>query len=258
MNGNMDICEANLALDLEVRRFIENVSDVKEESITDFLVWRWREIDRRFNYISVHPFNHEEESSRTGADFDIELWLVGRRHHVALAVQAKKFLKRTDSYATRLRYPKGTRKQLDTLMAYSASARRRPFYFIYSLPDSGSCTMCAGRSKTPGAVFMADAYRIEEYADGKHGKRVTRDQLLGATNPFHCMFCCPLAHHDANHYFDQYFRNHRQDPSGYDNELLPGYVRRLLQKSDTPISAQELDAPCQFRHVGVYDMRNDA
>ena len=254
----MNICDANLALDLEVRRFMENVGDVKEESITDFLVWRWRELDKRFNFIRVRPFNHDEESSKTGADFDIELWLVGRRHHVALAVQAKKFVKRSDSYVSRLRYPKGTKSQLNTLMSYASENNRRPFYFIYSLPASASHTMCRGRSGALGAVFTADARRVDEYADGKHGKRVTRDQLLGITNPFHCMFCCPLAH--GGDYFDQYFGHPSEErPREYkDNESLPSYVRQLLQRGDATINIEESEAPRQFRLVGAYDMRNDA
>ncbi|HDR9799311.1 TPA: hypothetical protein QDC59_002903 [Burkholderia cenocepacia] len=253
----MTICDASRALDKEVRLFMENVGDVKEESITDFLVWKWRELDKRFNFIRVHPFNHEEESSRTGADFDIELWLVSRRHHVALAVQAKKFVKRTDSYVAKLRYPRRTKGQLDTLLSYAASNSRRPFYFIYSLPDAALHTMCERGSSELGAVFTVDARRVEEYADGKHGNRLTRDQLLRAANPFHCMFCCPLAR--DGHYFDHYFSHPRE---GYmmehkDNESLPIYVRQLMQRSDTPVNIEEYEVPRQFRLVGVYDMRND-
>jgi hypothetical protein len=254
----MNICDANLALDLEVRRFMENVSDVKEESITDFLVWRWRELDKRFNFIRVHPFNHDEESSHTGADFDIELWLVGRQQHIALAVQAKKFIKRTDSYVTRLRYPQGTKSQLNTLLSYASASNRHPFYFFYSIPPSTSHTMCRGRSEALGAVFTADARRVEEYADGKHGKRVTRDQLLGITNPFHCMFCCPLAR--RGRYFDEYFSypSVERGREYKNNESLPSYVRQLLQRGDTSINVEESEVPRQFRLIGAYDMRNDA
>lgn len=254
----MNICDANQALELEVRRFIENVGNVKEESITDFLVWKWRELDNRFNYVRVHPFNHEEESSRTGADFDIELWLVGPRHHVALAVQAKKFLKRTDSYVTRLRYPGGTKSQMNTLLSYAASTNRLPFYFIYSVPPPTSRTTCPRNAGGLGAVFMGHARRFEEYADGKHGKRITRDQLLGLTNPFHCIFCCPLSQ-NGNYFdhFDHYFGVPGEERQQHNNESLPSYVRQLLQQGDEPIDIQQGEAPRQFRHVAVYDMRND-
>lgn len=40
----MNICEANKAVSLEVKKFMLNVLDVKEESITDYLVWKWREL----------------------------------------------------------------------------------------------------------------------------------------------------------------------------------------------------------------------
>lgn len=256
ISHGMNICDANLALELEVRQFIENVSDVKEESITDFLVWKWRELDKRFKYVRVHPFNHEEESYRTGADFDIELWLVGRRRHVALAVQAKKFLKRTDSYVTRLRYPGGTKSQMNTLLSYASSANRLPFYFIYSVPPSTSRIMCPGKAGGLGAVFMGHARRFEEYADGKHGKRITRDQLLRITNPFHCMFFCPLA--QDGDYFNHYFSVSGEEIEQYSNESLPSYVQHLLQQGGVPIDIHEVEVPRQFRHVGVYDMRNDA
>ena len=198
----MTICAANHALSVEVRKFIEHVGDAKEESITDYLVWKWREIDKRFNYLRVIPFNHDEESSTTGADFDLELWLVGRSFQISLAVQAKKFIKRSDSYVKRLRYPNGSKAQMDKLLAYAKSRGSSPFYFIYTRPEATTIPMCNGRSgHTPlvedGAIFMADAHVMEEYADGKHGKRVSRDQLLRATNPFHCMFCCPLAGSDG-------------------------------------------------------------
>ncbi|WP_124607270.1 DUF6615 family protein [Burkholderia sp. Bp9142] len=252
----MNICDASLALDREVRLFMENVADVKEESITDFLVWKWRELDKRFNFIRVYPFNHEEESSRTGADFDIELWLVGRERHIALAVQAKKFVKRADSYVAKLRYPRSTKNQLNTLLSYAASNNRQPFYFIYSLPDSPPHIRCKGGHKGLGAIFTADAREINEYADGKHGNRITRDKLLEITNPFHCIFCCPFAH--EYHYFDHYFSNSRDSQINEykDNESLPIYVRQIMQEGDTPVDIDEYESLRQFRLVGVYDMRN--
>jgi len=51
---------------------------VKEESITDFLLWKWRELDKRFKFINITTFTRSDEGSRTGADFELELWLVGR------------------------------------------------------------------------------------------------------------------------------------------------------------------------------------
>ncbi len=52
-----------------IKNFMLNVSDVKEESITDYLVWKWRELDARFKYINITTFTRHMESTTTGADF---------------------------------------------------------------------------------------------------------------------------------------------------------------------------------------------
>ena len=44
-----DPCDCNKAIGLEVRDFVRNVPDVKEESITDYLIWKWKLLDSRFN-----------------------------------------------------------------------------------------------------------------------------------------------------------------------------------------------------------------
>ena len=262
----MTICATNHALSVEVRKFIENVGDAKEESITDYLVWKWRELDKRFNYLRVTPFNHDEESTTTGADFDLELWLVGKSFQVSLAVQAKKFIKRSDSYVMRLRYPSGSKAQMNKLLGYAKARGSSPFYFIYTLPQATTRPMCSGRNghsplNEDGAIFMADAHVMEEYAAGKHGKRISRDQLLRVSNPFHCMFCCPLAGSDA--YFHHYFPNARGQTFERSAEL-PSYVQRLLNSAGgsdqqgVALEPDERERLRAFRAVGVYDMRNDA
>ncbi|HND98899.1 MAG TPA: hypothetical protein PLP98_10395, partial [Plasticicumulans sp.] len=178
------------------------------------------------------------------------------RHHVVLAVQAKKFLKRTNAYVTQLRYPDNSKAQMNTLLSYASSMNRRPFYFIYSLPDSNPDVMCQRKPKILGAVFTADARRLEEYADGKYGRRVTRDQLLAATNPFYCMFCCPLS--QVNNYFDRYFSYPTGTHGESSDKPLPSYVQQLLQRGDDVINIDGSEAPRQFRLIGVYDMRSDS
>lgn len=258
----MNICESNKAVSLEVLNFMQNVADIKEESITDYLVWKWRELDKRFNYLSMKTFNHAVENVTTGADFDLELWLVGSKTHVSLAVQAKKFIKPYDSYVKRLNYPNGTKHQLNTLLAYAATHNRLPFYFIYSVPGPQTTTMCRLPSHSDCGVFMADANVMKQFADGKHGKRASRDDLLSKSNPFHCMFCCPLGPRGS--YFNEYFRHAAQDATARSNEVIPEYVRSLLAEDSDRLrddgQARTLNNEewSRFRAVGVYDLRNDA
>ncbi len=75
----MNICDAHKALGAEVKDFLHNVPNANEESITDYLVWKWRELDKRFNYIRVTAHSHHKESTISGADFEMELWLVASR-----------------------------------------------------------------------------------------------------------------------------------------------------------------------------------
>lgn len=247
----MDINDIK-AVSLEVKSFILNVSDVKEESITDYLIWKWREIDKRFNYLSVTPFNRRQESTTTGADFDLELWLVGRRKHVSLAIQAKKFIKPYNSYVNKLNYPDGTKQQMNKLLKYSAAHNKLPFYFIYTVTDLSNTV--------DGAVFMADARVMEEFADGKKGKKISRDDIIRASNPFHCMFCCPHAKKGF------YFPASNTDTSPENNNALPEYVRDLLEAPrDQPSSlldrelSESIELPDEraFRAVGVYNMRDE-
>ena len=256
----MNICESNRAVSLKVLNFMRNVGDIKEESITDYLVWKWRELDERFNYLSMRTFNHDEESTTTGADFDLELWLVGRKTHVSLAVQAKKFIKPYDSYIKRLNYPNGTKQQINTLLNYATTNNKLPFYFIYSIPESQTNTMCGKPINADCGVFMADAKVMEQFADGKHGKRASRDDLPSKSNPFHCMFCCPLG--PDGRYFDTYFPGTSQGTTSQTNEALPQYVKQLLvgrsdqSRNDGLEQAVHNEGWNRFRAVGVYDLRD--
>jgi hypothetical protein len=258
----MDICESNQAVSLQVLEFMQHVHDVKEESITDYLAWQWRELDKRFHFLTMRTFNHDEESSLTGADVDLELWLVGRKTHVCMAVQAKKFIKQHDSYVKRLNYPNGSKQQMNTLLSYALANKKIPFYFIYSIPQVSSSFMCGASGSPDCGVFMADAKVMEEFADGKRGKRVSRDDILAASNPFHCMFCCPLG--PGGRYFKGYFPSLPSDESVQPNERLPGYVTHLLETDERDHNAIAREQVVsnegwnRFNAVGVYDMRDDA
>lgn len=253
----MDICESNKAVSEEVRNFMFHVKDAKEESITDYLVWKWRELDKRFNYLSVRTFNHEEESTKTGADFDLELWFVGPKNHISLAVQAKKFIKQHDSYVRKLRYPKNTKKQMDTLLNYAFSTGKLPFYFIYTIPQNTTKTLC-GLGDVNGSIYMADARIIEKFTNKGKSKRVSRDDLIAKSNPFHCMFCCPIG--GLEDYLSAYFSNNIDENNGRSNEEMPDYVRRVLSSQideENPRTPPNNEGWERFKAVGVYDLRDE-
>ena len=112
----MNLCQSHINLSIEVSQFLSNCTDVKEESVTDYLVWKWSELDKRFKHININTFTRQEENKTTGADYELELWLIGRVFSFPLVIQAKKFIKNFDSYHAKLNYPDKTQNQLKTLL----------------------------------------------------------------------------------------------------------------------------------------------
>lgn len=257
---NICICEANKIVSADVKNFLINLPDVKEESITDYLIWKWRELDKRFKYIRISTFTRHKESTTTGADFELELWLVGKRFHYSLVFQAKKFIDQYDSYVNKLNYPRGTQDQLKTLLNYSKKKNKLPFYAIYSMPDEKTLTMCGMSNLFGNGVFMVDAYNIKKFADGFYGKRVSKNDILNKSNPFHCMFCCPLI--QSVGYFHQYFPSLYNSIEPRENEQLPQFVRMILSDRMSNLDEQEAlriidqNELRVFRAIGVYDLQN--
>lgn len=254
----MNICDANRTLSAEVRDFLVNVPDAKEESVTDYLVWKWRDLDSRFKCINISTFTRNEENTVTGADFELELWLVGKRSHFPLVFQAKKFVKPHDSYVAKLNYPKGTQAQLGKLIAYSKSKKRLPFYAFYSIPDAKTQTKCRKPDIQNAGIFISDAISIMAFADGAHGKKISKNRILSAAIPFHCIFCCPLG--KLGDFFERHFPSIADIAELVGNEKLPDYVNLLRsgqiigmnrQEILSIINQQELRS---FRTIGVYEM----
>ncbi|HEH9400315.1 TPA: hypothetical protein SIA35_002330 [Aeromonas sobria] len=251
----MNHCDLHKCVTNEVKEFILNVDNVGEESITDFLLWKWALIDKKFKSIKVSSFTRHQESKVSGADFEMEVWLVGSTLSYPLVFQAKKFVKQHDAYVNKLNYPKNTKSQMKTLLAYANSNGKIPFYAFYSIPDEKTKTMCLRNDISDCGVFMAHAKVVENFADGKHGGKVSKNDLLKVSNPFHCMFCCPIAFRG---YFEKYFQSIDSELSSQD---IPAYVSYLLNAYENEVSEEKIKTFIEefelgkFRHVAVYDMR---
>lgn len=257
------ICETNKKISAEVKDFISNVSSLNEESITDYLIWKWRELDKNFKFINIETFTHDEESKITGADFEIqlELWLVGRSSAIPLVFQAKKFIKPYDSYLRKLNYPKGTQTQLKTLLKYSKSGKKPlPFYMFYSLTDSKTTAKCGNRfGLNDVSLFIVNAYTIEGFANKPARTAISRNEILAEGNPLHCLFCCPL---NMRTYFKDYF-GVKLDSYNLtnQNDQIPEYVSMLLNNRIAEMNKTEVveiinrNELQTIRILGVYDLR---
>lgn len=253
-----NLCDLNKAVSSEVFDFMQHVKDVKEESITDYLIWKWSVIDSRFKYLDITTFTRTEESTTTGADFELELWLVGKTFSLPLVFQAKKFVKPFDGYFNKLNYPKGTQKQLATLLKYTGSGKKRlPFYIFYSQSDSSTKVSCR---KSPDlsttSMFINDAVSVKEFADGDFGKRIAKNALLEKSLPFHCLFCCPWV--VCGEFFKGYFPKihkleERVELPDYASILLNGRINEMSNESILEVI--DKNGLRVFRYVAAYDMR---
>ena len=263
----MTLCEEGKRISKEVSGFIGNVSEVKEESITDYLMWKWRELNSRLNFIDVSAFTKEEENKRTGADFELELWLVQRGQAVPLLIQAKKFIKDHDGYCGKLNYEAHNGRQIDLLLDYASKRSLLPFYLIYSQADANTNVLCGGGAIDPQrdqtGLFIASAFDIKKIADGCRNKKTSKNAILSVANPFSCFFCCPMIMMGGlRKYIGGYFPSVREirNATEFNDENVPQYVRMLLS-GELPsrermyglIRENELQ---RLSKVAVFDMRD--
>ena len=256
----MNICDAQKKLGIEVKDFLRHVPNANEESITDYLVWKWRLLDKRFNYVTVATHSHHKESATSGADFEMELWLVGHKSSLPLLFQAKKLVKPYDGYVRKLRYPNGSNGQLARLLKYAKQTGRYPFYALYAIPDHTGGPACQCMGVADGGVYVIRARSILAFTKRRYGRKVSKGTLLSVSQPFYCWFCCQAVPGFLVGYLNGTVRIFEPGIRGaLPTSDLPAYVRTLLpdsQGSERPqIDVTRSLERLPMRRVGVYDLR---
>ncbi len=253
----MNKCTENIKLDNEVYDFIDFVNDVGEESITDYLVWQWRKLNAKFNYLNVKKHTRHFENKVSGADFELELWILTKRSNLSFVFQAKKIIPDYNAYCSKLNYKNGKNRQLDVLIKYAKSKNKLPFYLFYSPADKGTLTKCPQNKILNSALFMTDAYSVDKLTVSFKGKKLSKNRILNETNPFHCLFCCPLIDDSFPTYFTDYFPNLSENHS-FDSNEIPNYVNAIanneIQDVEDLIEQNNLTV---YRNIGVLDLRKE-
>ena len=286
----MSICRDVINLSKEVFDFIDNVSDLKEESITDYLTWKLRLIDSnsKFNVLNINTFTRIEEHSTTGADFELELWFVLNGRYIPMVFQAKNIFHSYDSYAKKILYEKNGVSQINTLINYSLLNNKIPLYMFYSKPDDDS--VCMLGNKASGALFFSCANDVFDLAlnskyikkNGvlrarKKARNLSKNEIIYITHPFHSLFCmCPLSIFKSiihslecgNYRFlSKYFPNlplgaYEGGKNKFVHESAPDYVMRIIDGSinyfDEDGKAEYLEANglYKFRSIAVFEFEN--
>ncbi len=256
-------CEQVRHCSLYVRQWIEKQPEVKEESLTDWLLF---ELSRRIPRIRYKSFSRHEESRVTGADW--HWWFVFDRFSFQIRVQAKR-LKGSGNCRPAILYPRGSCDQIKKLLDDAKANNYLPLYAFYS---SGAPAAMCGRKLTDEGVYLAGAMRVFGASVTATSVPLKSAALLAISNPLSCLICCPYTSGPEGllAYITAYYGSEIPPPPegdprdgengppripGYHAEA-PAYVHRLLDREDSPEYWEgKRDALGNIGTLVVYDGR---
>lgn len=182
-------CEVAVELSTKARRWISRQDAVGEESLTDWLLY---ELSDRLPWVHYLKFSRHQEARSTGADWD--WWFVGDRGSVALRVQAKRLRYNEDCYKG-LAHTNRHGLQIEKLIESSTSHNLLPMYALYSALDQEVDLLCGGRlqARDEDGIFVSGAIELYDGFIAPGRGRVNAEDVLRLSNPFSCVFCCPMA-----------------------------------------------------------------
>lgn len=233
----------------EVVDFTAHVPSAGEESITDYLFWRWSLVNQKNSHLIAKSFTKLEENKTTGADFEMEIWFVGDSYNLSLAIQAKKISSEHDSYRGAFSYPKDSKQQIQKLLSYSRNNKRVPLYMLYS--QSAECPYF----KTPDCgVYIASAFDIEKFANLPKGTRLSKSKILDRCIHFYQLFCDlkqdgmndSISIQTITNSFKELLSNKSalkskltEQIENNKTEVLPDYVQIILESSQQQLNSNK-------------------
>ena len=179
-----NLCKVLKDLSKETHEWLVAQPEVKEESLTDWLLY---ELSKRHPRVAYKSFTRHQEARSTGADWD---WVfVYNDGVVRLRVQAKKLFVGADNYpglARSNRYG----QQITMLISSAATFSAYPIYAFYSA--NSSRTACGGPGAPAVGVYVCGANRVDSKLV-KVRKQVQPSDAIAISYPMACLACCPNA-----------------------------------------------------------------
>jgi hypothetical protein len=164
-----------------VRKWIERQGCVKEESITDWLLY---DVSQKISSIKYHAFSRDEEAKITGADW--EWWFVFDQESFRYRVQAKKLKLNTDNYSSIAKTNKYG-LQIDKLITDAVDKNFVPLYAFYA--DYVGELRC-DNAKSGEGVYVCGANSVNKDFILRGKKKVLAGNVLKGCVPLSCMLCC--------------------------------------------------------------------
>lgn len=254
------LCEINTDVAKQVCDFVDKAKP-QEESVTDYFLYRLKEANKQFYYINIKQFTKKVEATN-GADYELELWLVGSTKSIPLLIQAKQLYKDIN-YCDAINYPKKTTGQINKLINFSKRHKKLPFYMFYAIPDDKTSTMCGGspcgiaENKDSCCLFLSDAFGVKTMADNckSLSSKVSKNDILAKSNPFTCLFCCPLSSREITDYLRSYYSSCNEiiDTVEVSSDNLPQYVKLIMNDE-----FNEENAERNIKEFGLKSIKNIA
>lgn len=209
-------CEVVSELSKRLCVWLRKQPSVGEESLTDWLLFETAERLPRVRYFK---FTRWDEARTTGADW--EWWFVSRRLSLGMRVQAKKLASSSDNYPG-LAYANKHGMQIERLREDATRNGLLAFYALYCESQGQARLRCGGRpdAGTGEGVFLAAANGLYSAHIQKGRGKVDAHEILAASNPLSCLFCCPMVMDPPGvegfyHYIQSYY------PDSLDTALVP-------------------------------------
>ena len=209
-----------------LRRWLVAQPHVKEESLTDWLLYR---IDVERTDVIYKAFTRHEEARTTGADW--EWWMVFPDGAMRFRVQAKK-LTDGDNYPS-IAHSNKYGMQISKLLSDAKAVNAFPLYAFYSTQQPGACPM---PGLAPEGAHLASAFQIDDLLSSR--TILSTAKVLSLARPLSCLVCCPLASEKGRaglvQFVRQYFdrESHAMSESGVDgqHQYLPPFVSSFLER----------------------------
>lgn len=177
-----NLCEILNQLSLEIQRWIQAQPGVKEESLTDWLLY---ELSKRDSTVIYKAFTRHEEARYTGADWD---WIfVFSDGMVRFRVQAKKLLSNADNYPGLARSNQYG-QQITKLISSAARVSAYPIYAFYS--ELSGHTACSGNGAPARGAYVCGAMQVDASLVAVR-RPVSPNDAIAISYPMACIACCP-------------------------------------------------------------------
>lgn len=245
---------------LYIRNWIDKQSSVKEESLTDWLLF---DISNKIWRISYKAFSRNEEAKITGADW--EWWFLFKKNSYKFRVQAKKIKTNGDNYSS-IAYSNKHGLQIDKLISDSIDNNSIPLYSFYTNKiDRVKC----GNNIIDEGVYITGANGLNEKFI-KVGRQIIQyNDILEGSIPLSCMLCCPMARRSdsgrdftefISNYFSSELKNNDSNQFIGQYKEIPVYVRSLIKISNESKSdSWEKEFENYIKNVNgimIFDNRN--